>query len=109
MNIAYSIKARVRHEIAKRIHPVPTDPELAAISRVCEGCMSKQLRTNRLTGKRYLFCGPPGENYMESVLRTCGCEVMQETSPAKAHVTIEGVPMRASGKPETGHCPQNKW
>lgn len=109
MDIAYIAKGLARHYVAKVLGRVRTEAELAAIAKVCATCMSKQLRTNRLTGKRYLFCGPVGENYLDSVLPTCGCEVACETSEAKAHVTVEGVPLRASGKPETGFCPQGQW
>lgn len=109
MDIAYSVKGRARHELAKVLGRTRDESELPAIARTCANCLSLKLVTMRVTGKRYGFCGPVGENYTESVLPTCGCEVMQETSPAKAHVTIEGVPLRASGKPETGHCPQGRW
>lgn len=41
----------------------------------------------------------------------CGCLLMRACEPQEAHVTIDGVPLKACGKPEVGSekCPSGKW
>lgn len=111
MDLAYSAGGLTRFAVAKLTGNVRSENELAAIAKVCEKCLSLKVGRTRITRQGRGYCGPVGENYLDSVMPTCGCKVMEETTPALAHVTIKGVPMRAAGKPVNADegCPQRLW
>lgn len=111
MDLVHGAKGLARHGRDRLTGNTHTERELAAIAGVCAVCPSLKKYKSKATGRRVCYCGIKGVNAMESVLRTCGCLVLKETHPVRAHVTIDGVSLRAAGKPvgRSEKCPQDRW
>ena len=90
-------------------------------SKCAEGMSKTCSRPRTLAGfevlPRMVFCGPPLEEFPESVLPTCGCLVLveagQEDQPPDGvrAITINGVAYQPAGKVWVASeaCPQGRW
>lgn len=118
MTIAGALAGGAGYLAAKVAGDVRTDDELRAIASVCAECSKMQRHRasgiERLVGQgRCGWCGKPelSSTPQDRQDGTCGCLVLAECEPERAHVTVNGVPMRAQGKPEVASrsCGLGKW
>lgn len=77
---------------------------------VCASC--EDLAKRKIPGttdRRMMWCGGILPRVGDKA--TCGCLLMAETTPERAMLTIDGVPLSAAGKTVVGseRCPQEKW
>ena len=124
MNYLHGLPGYAKWAAAKITNGARVGRELGDIARTCAQCQAMEARTAPalvraavwlmgVQGARLGFCGSE-EKLGDGVPleeRTCGCLVLAEAPEAAAEVRINGVPLKAAGKPEvkTEKCPRGKW